>query len=167
MTEELKDLSYNELDMIVKSPLLVNILLSGSDGRMNNKERESLIKYIYSKSNKLGDSLEKFYHHLTENLLLSYSELLQSLPRDHEARNKEIVTRLGKLSQILPKLDPSFSVPYYNSLREISKKTASSAGGFFGLGSLSSKEHKYLLLPMIVDPTVQVEMREEYIKNRK
>lgn len=164
MMDDLNKLKSSEKDMLFKGPLYVNILIAGADGKIDKKERKAAFDYVHNRGDKMGNPIEKFFHHLTENLNLYYTEIIQSLPRDFENRNKELVKILGKYSSLFLSINREFAIEYYQSLREIAQQTATASGGLLGMGSISSSEQKYLLLPMIIDPEVQDNVREQVKK---
>lgn len=163
--EDFKKLEPSDQSLLFKGPLFVNILVAGADGKIDKKERKAAFDYIHKRGDKMGNPIEKFYHLLTENLNLYYTEIIQSLPRDFEFRNKELVKILGKYSNLFTILNQSFAIEYYKSLREIAEITAKASGGLMGVGSVSSSEQKYLLLPMMINPEVQDSIEEQVSKD--
>ena len=63
-----------------------------------------------------------------------------------------ITEELKNLNTLWKKIDPDFSIAYYEMLKSISERIASSSGGLWGIKTVGSEEAQYLPLPMINDP---------------
>ncbi|MBA4057236.1 MAG: hypothetical protein C0490_21160, partial [Marivirga sp.] len=57
------------------------------------------------------------------------------------------------LNVLWRKLDKSFSLQFYQMLKELAGKIAGSSGGLWGMKTVTNEEAKYLQLPMIKDPS--------------
>lgn len=152
VVEALKNLKQSEKSLMLKAPLLVGILLAGADGKIDDKERKKLGDIFLSKSRKYGSELESLYQKLSSNLNIYMIEVIHSYPKDIKDQNRELVRKLGKLNDILPKLDRDFAIKYYQSLRDVAKKVAKSSGGYFGINSVSGGEKRFIDLSMILNP---------------
>ena len=152
MIEVLKDLKQSEKTLMLKAPLMVGVLIAGADGNIDDQEQKILSNILFSKARKYGSDIETLYLKLASNLNIYLIEIIHSYPQSPDDRNREIIRRLGMLNQILPKIDPQFAKHYYDSLRDIAKKTAKASGGYFGINSVSKPEKKFLMLSMILDP---------------
>ena len=150
--EILKDLKQSEKTLMLKAPLMVGVLIAGADGNIDDHEQKKLTNLLFSKARKHGTFLESLYLKLASNLNIYLIEIIHSYSQIPDERNREIIRRLGKLNEILPKVDPKFAKHYYDSLRDIAKKIAKASGGYFGLNSVSKLEKKFVMLSMILDP---------------
>ena len=124
MIEVLKDLKQPEKTLMLKAPLMVGVLIAGADGNIDDQEQKRISNILFSKARKHGSNLEALYLKLASNLNIYLIEIIHSFPQSPDDRNREIIRRLGELNQILPKVNPQFAKHYYDSLRDIAKKTA-------------------------------------------
>jgi hypothetical protein len=153
MLKELNRLVASEVELMVKAPLLVCILIAGADNEIDNKEIHGAIKMAKRRKEKGKDTLSKFYDMVAEDFEDKLKIILQGFPSQSAQRNPLLLEELGRLNTIFPKLDNSFASDYYKSLLYIARKTAESSGGMLGLNKVGDEEDKFLKLPMIKDPS--------------
>ena len=68
-------------------------------------------------------------------------------------RNALITLELSVLNSVLSKIDKSFAIHYYESIKEIALKIAQSSGGALWIkNSISPEEAKIVGLPMVNNP---------------
>ena len=79
--------------------------------------------------------------------------LIKELPKTAVESNPIIIRYLKKLNRIIVKLDKSFAINYYGSLKDMAKKVAEASGGIMGYLTVSYEEAKLLELNMIKDPS--------------
>jgi hypothetical protein len=153
MVVQLQHLTDEEIDLIYQAPLLTSILISGTDGPITERKINSAIEYAKKEVKESRALMYDLYLEILENIEQKIQGTVQELPSDPIQRNQQIVTELEKLNEILPKLDKSFAVVYYLSLKNIARKTARSTGGFMGIfGRTSKAERQFLDLDMIENP---------------
>lgn len=150
MIKELSNLTDSEIELMLKAPVLVCILIAGADGTIDKKEIREAIAQT-SKKNKplLAGYLKEVSQDFEDKLKI----LIQSYPYESSQRNPILMEELEQLNGLWPKLDSGFSVQFYRMLRELAEKIAISSGGLWGMKTVASEEAKYLELPMILDPS--------------
>ncbi len=152
MVEELEKLAASEVEILLKAPLLVCILIAGADNEIDKKEIKGAIEL--AKKAKSKANLSEFYKMVTEDFEDKLKIILQGLPMETTQRNPLLFEELSRLNFILPKIDKAFALDYYKSLTYISKKIAESSGGVLGMKSVGDEELKLVRLPMIKPPAV-------------
>jgi hypothetical protein len=152
MIPEFERLDDSEMELVLKAPILVCILIAGADGEIDRKEINEAIS-IVKKQNKAQSVLSGFFKVMAEDFEDKIKILIQSYPFESTQRNLQIVEELSRLSLIWKKLDTSFSQAYYTMLKSLAEKIASSSGGLWGINTVTSEEEKYITLPMIQDPS--------------
>ena len=152
MVKELEKLSTSEIELLAKAPLLVCILIAGADNEIDNKEIKGAIEL--AKKGKAKASISEFYKTAAEDFEDKLKIILQTMPFESTQRNPLLFDELSKLNSILPKIEKTFAVDFYHSLRYIAKKIAESSGGMLGLKSVGEEEMKFISLPMIKDPSI-------------
>lgn len=152
MIKELEKLREDESQVLYDAPVFVAILIAGADGNIDKSERKEAIGIARSKQSRAREQLVDYYKVVSDRFESRFNELIDSLPKDTEERNKAIVTELRKLNFILPKTDKNFAVKLYSSLKDLAKKIAEASGGVLGYLSVSYEEAKLMELRMINNP---------------
>ncbi len=153
MITQLLHLSEEEIDLIYQAPILTSILISGVEGPINDRKINAAIEFAKKEVKEARALMYDLYLEILENIEEKIQETIGMYPEDPHLRCQQISQELEKLNEILPKLDKSFAVVYYISLKNIARKIARSTGGFLGIfGKISKAERKYLDLDMIQDP---------------
>ena len=70
-----------------------------------------------------------------------------------QEREKLLSEEISKVNDIWPKLESSFAIKLYASLKEIAKHIAEASGGVFGYMSVGYEESKLIDLKMIKKPS--------------
>ena len=150
MLTALQRLSTSEVELMMKAPLLVCILIAGADNEIDKTEINGAIELI--RKGKFIGSLNEYYKEVAEDFEEKFKLLLKELPRESSKRNSSVVEELSQLNEIFPKMKKSVAGDFYKSLRYIAKKMAETSGGILGVNAVGAEEMKFLGLPMIKDP---------------
>lgn len=154
MIKEFEKLREDEIDVLLKAPVYVTILIAGADGEIDKKERQEAIELARIKQSKARAKLVDYYKVAGESFEKWFGELMTELPSKPEDRNPVITSELRKLNFILPKIDKHFAIEFHASLKDIAKKIAEASGGVLGYLSISFEESKLVELKMINDPSI-------------
>ena len=146
-------LSDSEIELMLRAPLLTCILIAGADNDIDRKEIQEAIQVARKKANKSKASLLEYYRLVGEDFEDKLKIVLQSFPIEATQRNPLIIEELTMLNSIMPKLSKGFAAEFYQSLRDLAMKIASSSGGLLGLKSIGQEEARFVNLPMIKDPS--------------
>jgi hypothetical protein len=152
MIKEFRNLSDHEIEIMLKAPVLVCILIAGADGHIDKKEIREAIS-IAQKNKNSKSELAGYFREVSQDFEDKIMILIQSYPFQPELRAPKIIEELAELNRILGKLDVKFSKIFYDMLRDIAEKIASSSGGLLGIKSVDEQEAQYLQLSMIRDPS--------------
>ena len=152
MLKELDRLSSAEVEILMKAPLLVCILIAGADNEIDSNEIREAIEL--AETGKTKASVTEFYKLVSEDFEDKLKIVLQSLPSESGLRTPLLFDELSRLNSILPKIRKPFGQDYYKSLRFIARKIAESSGGMLGLRKIGDEEEKVYTLPMIKDPSL-------------
>ncbi|MEQ9403785.1 MAG: hypothetical protein RIM99_09385 [Cyclobacteriaceae bacterium] len=153
MIPEFESLREDEVEVIVKAPVYVAILIAGADGNIDKSERKEAINVARNKQSRSREQLAEFYKIVGEAFEDNFNSLIDELPSGTEERISAITKELRKLNFILPKVDKNFSIKFHASLKELAKKIAESSGGVLGYLSVGYEEAKLMELKMINDPS--------------
>jgi hypothetical protein len=154
MIPEFDRLSSMETELMFKAPILACILIAGADGNIDQNEIRGAIELAQKKQKRAKANLLEFYRYVAEDFEDKLKVLIQSYPGKAPQRNPVLVDELSELNMVLPKLDKSFALAFYYSIKEIAQGMAEASGGLLGLNKIGEEEAKYLGLPMIRDPSI-------------
>lgn len=152
MIEELKNLREDEIEVLMKSPILVAVLIAGADSKIDKGEIEQAVKVAESKQSRAREQLLSFYKEVGTDFEAKLNHAIAELPSGVDERNDAISKELRKLNHILPKLDQPYAIKLHASLKDMAKKIAEASGGVLGYMSVSYEEAKLMDLPMLDDP---------------
>ncbi|MGC3946949.1 MAG: hypothetical protein QM762_20935 [Chryseolinea sp.] len=149
MIREFEKLTDGEIDLMLKAPVLVCILIAGADGTIDKKEIKEAITQTQKKTSAaLADYLMEVSQDFEDKLKV----LIQSYPHVPAQRGTAITRELGQLDTVFAKMDRKFAALVYQMLKQLASKIASSSGGIWGMKSVTDEEAKYLELSVIRDP---------------
>ena len=150
MIKEFDKLSEREVELMLKAPVLVCILIAGADGTIDRKEIKGAIAQT-QKKNKFA--LAAYLKEVSQDFEDKIKILIQSYPYESVQRNPILIEELGLLNGLWKKMDKRFSIQVYHMLKELAEKIAASSGGLWGMKTVANEEAKYVQLPMINDPS--------------
>ncbi len=138
-----------DYELILKAPILVCILIAGADGSIDQKEVREAIQMAQNKQ-WVKSNLQSFFEEFAEDFEDKLKVLLQAYPFDAKSRNDMIQAELTSLNDIFSRADPDFARSYYEMLKALAQRIASSSGSIWG--KITSEEARLLELPMIRKP---------------
>jgi len=151
MIPEFDRLNDTEIELVLKAPILVCILIAGADGDIDRKEVKKAIS-IAQTQKKTKSVLSGYFKEMAQDFEDKIKILIQSYPHDAAQRTPQVVEELSRLNELWGKLDKNFASNFYEMLKELGQKIATSSGGLWGMKTVGSEEAQYLDLPMITDP---------------
>jgi hypothetical protein len=150
MIKGFEKLSDEETELLIKAPMLTCILIAGADGKIDKKEIKEAISFVQKSTSSV---LAEYFREVSQDFEDKLKILIQSYPYESTQRNPLIIQELAGINRIWTKLNVEFSASFYQMLKNLSEKIASSSGGIWGIRTVTPEEAKYLTLPMITDPT--------------
>jgi hypothetical protein len=151
MLREFEALDASEVELMLKAPILVCMLVAGADGKIDSKETNKAMQVARRKA-KSSDILWQYFSVASEDFEDKLRILLQNYPSSPEARNEILVEELSALNAVLPRVESSFRRQFYSLLRELAREVAASSGGLLGYNAIDKEEAKYIGLDMIRPP---------------
>lgn len=151
MIPEFNKLNDSEIELMLKAPILVCILIAGADGDIDRKEIKEAIA-VGQKQKSIKAVLSGYFREMAQDFEDKIKILIQSYPYEATQRNPLVIEELAQLNALWPKLDKNFAAAYYELLKTLAEKVASSSGGLWGIKTVASEEAKYMHLPMVNDP---------------
>lgn len=151
MIPEFENLDGGEVELMLKAPFLICILIAGADGNIDNKEIRSGI-HVITESARGVQSMFNYYREVEQDFEDKLKILIQSYPFESEKRNPVLTEELAGLNAVLPKLERAFAVQCYKSFTSLARRIAESSGGLLGIKSVGEEESELLSLEMIKSP---------------
>jgi hypothetical protein len=149
MIKEFENLDDGEVELMIKAPILACILVAGADGEIDKKEIREAITFV--RKNASG-TLSEYFREVSQDFEDKLKILIQSYPYESTQRDPLIIQELTGLNRLWLKLDKRFSIPFYQMLKKLAEKVASSSGGILGIRTVAAAEARYMNLPMLGDP---------------
>lgn len=153
MIEEFKVLTQEEVEMMLKVPIIVSILIAGADNDIDNTEIKEASSISRLKQKKARLDLIDYYKEVGVDFEDKLKVLIQQYPAKAEERNPILIEELEQLNSILPKLSRKFAIEFYASIKDIAKKIAEASGGLLGYMAVGYEESRLIGLNMIKDPS--------------
>ncbi|MBS0001108.1 MAG: hypothetical protein KFF73_19140 [Cyclobacteriaceae bacterium] len=145
-------LQEDEQKVMFRIPVLISIMIAGADDKFEKREISQAVSLAKNRLSNSREILNDYYKIAGDNFEEKLSDEIDSLPSKAAKRNPVIIAELEKLNNILPKLDKTFAIQFYESMKDFAKQIATSSGGFFGYLTIHPHEQKLLDLKMIRDP---------------
>jgi hypothetical protein len=150
---QFKKLNADEIKLMLDTPALVTILISGADEKIEKKETDWAARLTrFRKANTKLPSLQDYYTEVAKDFEHRLAAQIDALPVDVDERNAAISAELAKLNDILPKLSKEFANNFYQDMKSFAEGVAKSAGGVMSMGTISPQERQWLGLDMIDPP---------------
>jgi len=153
MIKEFQNLSDEDVNILYNAPVWVTILIAGADNEISENEIEAAISITNLKKNRARQALLDYYREVGKSFESNLKGHLTLLPSDKAEQAEILVGNLSQLNQVLPKLESSFAVQYYESLKDLARKIAEASGGVLGFLSVGYEESKLVGLKMIENPS--------------
>ncbi len=148
--KELEQLSTEESELVLRTPALITVLISGSDGEFDKSEERHASKAVHYKSVQGDPVLVEYYKAVDHSFFSAMHHLHQKYYGSPQERAERITAVLAQLNDILPKLHHRFSKALLNDWRNLAKTVARASGGIFGFAAISYEESHFVDLEMII-----------------
>jgi hypothetical protein len=151
MFKSIDALSPKDQKVLYDAVPQVVLLVAGADGIIDDSELAASEKVTHVRSFDFHPEWMEFYEELDQNLHERLLAMINTLPRETNERQTELVNQLSKVNGVIKKLDKRQARHYYEGLLSLVGHVAKASGGFIGWLSIGPKEAKVTDLPMI-DP---------------
>lgn len=149
---EFEKLNDQEIELMLKAPILVCILIAGADGNIDRKEIKQAIA-VAQKQKKDSASLAEYFKELSQDFEDKIKVLIQSFPYESTQRAPLVMEELAQVNALWTKIDPTFALEFYEMLLTLAEKIATSSGGLWGMKTVGAEEARFMKLPMLTSPS--------------
>jgi hypothetical protein len=109
MLKIFEKLTIQEQELLFKAPVLMSVLASGSDGEVNKQQKADAIKLAHIKTFTALPLLRPYYQEVEKRFREDFETVSKTYyPFDEKKRN-ELKTEIGKVQQILGKINPVYA----------------------------------------------------------
>lgn len=115
--EGFSNLTQQETDQLLKFPLYISLLAANADGKMDNEEKKSAIKFTHIKTFSSDPKLKDFYVEVSKTFEQDIDALDKQLPKERHERQAAIENELSKLKAILLKLPKEYQSIMLHSMQ--------------------------------------------------
>jgi len=150
MVKELEKLREDEVEVVMKAPIYVAILIAGADGDIDKHERREAVDIANNRQSRSREQLSEYYKAI--DFHADFERMIGELPTGVDERTTAIIRELRKLNFILKKVDRPWAIKLHASLKDLSKKIAEASGGLMSYLTISYEESKLMELKMLQDP---------------
>jgi hypothetical protein len=145
----LQHLNDDEIKTLIDAPVLIGLLIAGSDGVIDEKEKHKAIQIAHFRSQNTDSILHDYYVEVDKYYEDSFEQLASVISDDTMERNHYLIKRLETLNEILPKIDKEYAKELYKGMLSYARHVAESSGGLLGFGAVNPSEQEFINLPMI------------------
>ncbi len=153
-------LKKEEYQQLIEAVPLIAILIAGADNDIDLKEKEWAEKIVKIRSYNNHFDLKPYYKDVDEQFIDLFDKFVNELPKDSDARSRELTKRLSAVNNIFTKVSMRTANQLYTSFIAYAEQIARASGGILRLMSVSREESMWVGLPMI-DPIFFDEIEEE------
>jgi hypothetical protein len=111
-----KNLSEEEYKMLLKFPAFISLLAANQDGKLDDVEKKSAIKFAHIKTFTCNPLLIDFYEEVDKVFERNIVDLDQELPKGKENRDAAIRSELLKLESIVLKSGQVYTSTMFESM---------------------------------------------------
>ncbi|MEM6804020.1 MAG: hypothetical protein AAF696_21625 [Bacteroidota bacterium] len=140
------DLSEVEVELLLKAPALITLLIAGADNDIDSKEKSLGEKLVNYRTFTSDTRLHEYYEAVNSGFAVKLDLLISAWKPNS---TEDISQELAGLNAIMPKLESSYADLLKESWRSLAKKVAEADGGFLGMGGINKEEVVLIDLPMI------------------
>jgi hypothetical protein len=147
--KELARLPQKDLDLVMRTPALVSVLIAGADHNIEKREIIQAIKAVHYRSLMEGDFLNRYYHAIDGTMEAECYHIMQKFENSPEEREAYITETLSRHNSILPQIERRYAGDLVKSWRSLARSVAKASGGFLGFERISLEESHFVDLKMI------------------
>ena len=112
-----KNLTAKENKVLLKFPVYISLLAANWDGKLDEIEKKSAIKFAHTKTFSCNPLLTEFYHEADIVFKSNIEQLDKNLPEGKEKREEAIKKELLEIEKIVHKLGKEYSMIMHHSMK--------------------------------------------------
>jgi hypothetical protein len=149
VVRQLENLTEEDRALVLQTPALIAVLISGADNEYAEKEEAQAFKAVHFRSFEGDELLFDYFTAVNHSFESAVSHIKQKYDGDAAARTEAISAELSNLNSILPKIDRIYAHSLLKSWRSLASSIAKAEGGVLGFASVSYAESQLIGLEMI------------------
>jgi hypothetical protein len=152
MLYQLRKLSNSEQEIMLKAPIWVSLLVACADQHLDESELKTAKKLIHVKTFSEASDVRNLYREIELSIDQTVDEECAALPFDPVERIGYLQNKIEQLNALFPKLEHTYALQFYKSLKDLALHIAKAEGGVLGIGNINNEEYPFLKLPMLQKP---------------
>lgn len=160
MISAFNGLKKDEYQLLIEAVPMIAILIAGADNDIDLHEKNWAEKIVKIRSYNNHFDLKPYYKDVDEQFTSLFEKFLNELPKDADARSRELTKRLSTVNELFSKVSMRTANQLYTSFIAYAEQIARASGGILRMMSVSREESMWVGLPMI-DPIFFDEIDEE------
>ena len=149
VVKELEKLTEEDRDLVLRTPALIAVLISGADGDFSQEEQRQAFRAVHFRGIQGEELLFDYYKVVDHSFKSALEHIKQKYSGTPDERAEKIGAKLAELSNVLPKLDKIYANVLLDNWKSLAKSIAKAEGGIFGYASISYEESQLINLEMI------------------
>ncbi len=149
VVRQLENLTEEDRALVLQTPALVAVLISGADNDYSEKEQAQAFKAVHFRSFEGDELLFDYFKAVNHSFESSVNHIKQKYDGTAAARTEAITAKLEELNDVLPKIDRIYAHSLLKSWKSLAASIAKAEGGILGFASVSYAESQLIGLEMI------------------
>ena len=121
MITQLQILTEHERALLLKAPVMVSVLASCSYNEVNEKRKRDAIKLSHLKTFTADPMLLPYYHEVEKHFEEQFDATVAKFSPFDEAKRTELKKEIGKVTEVIQKLDSTYAEKLSRSLHGYAK----------------------------------------------
>lgn len=131
MVHQFKKLTKEEVELLLKAPVLLSVYASSTNHEINKTEKADAIKLAHIKTYSATPVLLEYYREAEKNFIQSFNELENKYAPFDDEKREALAKEIDKVNHIISKLDKVFADLLHSSLTNYAEHVKKSSRGFF------------------------------------
>jgi len=121
MIKEFERLSQNEIDLLLKAPVLVSLLAVSADDEISHAEKADAVKMAHMRTFTAVPVLIPYYKEVEKGFKKYFDEGVKKYSPFNDASREELKKEVSELNKVIAKLDKEYAIELHASLRSYAK----------------------------------------------
>ena len=130
MIKQFDKLTENEIELLLKAPVLVSVLAASGDHEISKEEKAEAIKLAHLKTFTAVSLLLPYYNEVENNFKTYFESIVKKYVPFDDFKREELKKEIGALNTVIAKLDKNFAEILHKSLSGYAEHVRKADRGF-------------------------------------
>lgn len=127
-----KKLTKDEIELLLKAPVLVSVLAASRDHKISNEEKADAIKLAHLKTFTADPLLLSYYKEVENNFKHYFEMIVKKYAPFNDVKREELKKEINILNTVIIKLNKKIAKTLHNSLSRYAEHVKKSERSFLG-----------------------------------